>query len=447
MTQLEQARRQIVTDQVRSAAEREPVSPEEIANNIRKGTVVLPANRVHIAHGLRPVAIGRGLTIKVNANIGTSTDIVDLDSEKSKLNKALEAGTDAVMDLSTGGNIDFVRKELIRDCPAPFGTVPLYQAEYEVAENKGNFLNFEIEDFLKVLARHGEDGVDFVTIHSGLRQESLRRLQTVGRLTRIVSRGGGLMAAWMIHHNRENPLYEHFDRILDICRDYDMTISLGDGLRPGSLADATDAVQMDELLTLGELVEVCRNEGVQVMVEGPGHIPLDEIHTNIQIQKKICRQAPFYVLGPLVTDVAAGWDHVNGAIGGAVAGMSGADFLCYVTPTEHLGLPTPEDVYEGVMVFRVAAHAADIARGLPGSRDWDDEMSRARYDLDWKKQLKLAMDPRKAQTIHEKRSSDAEGCTMCGSFCPMNLVEKTLVKKQQLGPLRKTDKKTDGEKS
>lgn len=441
MTQLLQAQKGTFTDVMAFVLDKEPISKQDLIEGVAAGKIVIPANLNRLESGFRPIGIGEGLRIKVNANIGTSQDFCDVGREKTKLQWSLDAGADTIMDLSTGGDIDAIRHVLLGGCPVPLGTVPLYQAEFDVVRRKGTFLEMTMEDFLEVMERQAKDGVDFMTIHAGLRLESLRRLKEMDRLTRIVSRGGGLMAAWMIHHEKENPLYEHYDAILNICREYDVTVSLGDGMRPGCLHDATDTIQMDELLTLAELVRRSRKAGVQVMVEGPGHIPLHQIGTNIQIQKTTCDGAPFYVLGPLVTDVAAGWDHITGAIGGALAGWVGADFLCYVTPSEHLALPVEEEVRRGVMAFRIAAHAADIARGLPGAREWDDRMSRARYELDWETQLKEAMDPKTARDIFESRTSNTKACSMCGSFCPMNLVEMVLFKKEDMAGIGSTKKK------
>jgi phosphomethylpyrimidine synthase len=429
MTQIEAARKGIITPAMESVLKEERISPQTLMERLAKGEIVILANRVHLEKNLqRPLGVGKGLKTKVNANIGTSYDYPDLEEERKKLKALLKAGADSMMDLSTGGMIAEIRRALMEECPIPMGTVPIYEAEYRAVKEKGSFLDMEFEDYLEVFEEQAREGVDFFTIHAGLRLDSLRRLKEVGRLTKIVSRGGGLIAAWMLKRGEENPLYTHFDELLEICHEYDVTVSLGDGLRPGSLRDATDAVQIDELLTLGELVERCRKANVQVMVEGPGHIPLHEIPANILLQKKVCKGAPFYVLGPLVTDVGAGWDHITGAIGGAIAAAHGADLLCYITPAEHLGLPTPEHVYEGVIAFRIAAHAGDISKGIEGAIEWDDAMSKARYELNWEEQLRLALDPYRAREIFEQRASATRACSMCGPFCPMNLVEKFLVR-------------------
>jgi phosphomethylpyrimidine synthase len=359
----------------------------------------------------------------VNANIGTSSQFPAAEEERSKLRAALEAGTDAVMDLSTGGDLDALRRQALAESPVPVGTVPVYQAAIEALRNHGSIVALSAEEIFWVIERHAADGVDFITVHCGVTLESVGRLRRQGRVTDVVSRGGCFILGWMLHHGAENPLYAQFDRLLDICLEYDVTLSLGDGLRPGSLADATDRAQVQELIILGELVDRARERGVQVMVEGPGHVPLDQVAANVQLQKSLCRGAPFYVLGPLVTDVAPGYDHVVSAIGGAVAAMAGADFLCYVTPTEHLGLPTAEDVREGVIAARIAGHAADIVKGIPGARDWDLAMSRARRALDWDRQLALAIDPVKARRLREERNpAGMRECTMCGEYCAMRLV-------------------------
>ncbi|RLA84717.1 MAG: phosphomethylpyrimidine synthase, partial [Deltaproteobacteria bacterium] len=364
---------------------------------------------------------------KVNANLGTSPDHADLQEELLKLRLALEAGADAVMDLSTGGNLDEIRRTILRHCPVPLGTVPIYQAAVETAQRKGAIVHMTLDDIFEVIERQARDGVDFMTVHCGLTFRALERLKKQGRVTGIVSRGGAFLATWMIYNDRENPLYEYFDRLLEIAKKYDVTLSLGDGLRPGSLADATDRVQLEELLTLGELVEEAWKEGVQVMVEGPGHVPLDQIEANVKVQKRVCRGAPFYVLGPLVTDIAPGYDHIACAIGGALAAYHGADFLCYVTPAEHLRLPKPEDVREGVIAARIAAHAADLARGRQDAWQRDLEMSRARSSLDWKRQMELCIDPLKAQKLRAERlPTERDVCTMCGKFCAIKLVKEYL---------------------
>jgi phosphomethylpyrimidine synthase len=406
-----------------AVARTEGVPVETLVQQIAHGKVVITANKEH--RGLRPIGIGEGLTVKVNANIGTSSDHCDPAEELQKLEAAIETGADTVMDLSTGGDIDAIRKLILERSPLPVGTVPIYQAAIEVAERKGGIVLMTADDIFEVIEHHAKDGVDFVTVHCGVTLSTLERLKAQGRITDIVSRGGAFLATWMIYNEKENPLYEHFDRLLEIAQQYDVTLSLGDGLRPGCLADATDRPQIQELLLLGELTERAWQEEVQVMIEGPGHVPLDQVATNIQLEKRLCKGAPFYVLGPLVTDVAPGYDHIVCAIGGALAAYHGADFLCYVTPAEHLKLPTPQDVREGVIATRIAGHAADVARGRAKARAWDDEIARARKALDWDKQIQLAIDPHKARQYREEsRPQTDEVCTMCGKFCAIKMVRE-----------------------
>ncbi|CCO08083.1 phosphomethylpyrimidine synthase ThiC [Desulforamulus hydrothermalis] len=427
MTQLLAARAGEITPAMRRVAEKEGVTPEFVRQGVAAGTIVIPANINH--QNLDPVGFGRGLRTKVNANIGTSTGFPDPARELEKLQVVQSAGADAVMDLSTGGDIDLGRRQIIRASRLPVGTVPVYQAFLENRAKRGNMLTMSAADLFEVIERHCADGADFITVHCGITLEVLKRLKNQPRLTDIVSRGGSFLTAWMLHHGQENPLYEQYDRLLEICLKHDVTLSLGDGLRPGCLADATDRPQLQELIILGELTDRARAAGVQVMVEGPGHVPLDQIAANVQVQKTLCQGAPFYVLGPLVTDIAPGYDHITAAIGGAVAAAAGADFLCYVTPAEHLGLPTLEDVREGIMACRLAAHAADIAKGVPGALEWDRQMSAARKALDWDKQTALALDPRKAARFRQERNPDGhEACTMCGDYCAMKIVGQYLGK-------------------
>ncbi|GAB6158460.1 phosphomethylpyrimidine synthase ThiC [Desulfotomaculum varum] len=427
MTQLLAARAGEITRAMRRVAEKEGITPEFVRQGVAAGSIVIPANINH--KNLDPVGFGRGLRTKVNANIGTSTGFPDVARELEKLQVVQEAGADAVMDLSTGGDIDLGRRQIIRASRLPVGTVPVYQAFLENRAQKGNMLTMTADDLFEVIERHCTDGADFITVHCGVTLEVLKRLKNQPRLTDIVSRGGSFLTAWMLHHGQENPLYEQYDRLLEICLKYDVTLSLGDGLRPGCLADATDRPQLQELIILGELADKARAAGVQVMIEGPGHVPLDQIAANVQVQKTLCQGAPFYVLGPLVTDIAPGYDHITAAIGGAIAAAAGADFLCYVTPAEHLGLPTLEDVREGIMACRLAAHAADIAKGVPGALDWDRQMSAARKALDWDKQIALALDPRKAARFRQERNpAGHEACTMCGDYCAMKIVGQHLGK-------------------
>ena len=424
-TQLTRARRGEMTPEMEQVARAEGLEPRTIMEQVARGKVVVPANRGH--PGVRPIGIGEGLSVKVNANIGTSSDQTDPDEELRKLAAAVEAGADTVMDLSTGGDIRAIRRLIIERSPLPVGTVPIYQAAIEVAQRKGGLVMMTPDDIFDAIECHAQDGVDFVTVHCGVTQSTLERLKAQGRIMDIVSRGGAFLTTWMIYNERENPLYEYFDRLLEIARRYDVTLSLGDGLRPGCLADATDRPQIQELLLLGELTERAWEHEVQVMIEGPGHVPLDQIEANIRLEKELCKGAPFYVLGPLVTDIAPGYDHIVCAIGGALAAYHGADFLCYVTPAEHLRLPSPEDVREGVIATRIAGHAADVARGLSKARAWDDDMSRARKALDWDRQIKLCIDPEKARKYRESstRQTD-EVCTMCGQFCAIKMVRDYL---------------------
>ncbi len=404
--------------QIKRIAEEEKVPAEHLSRGLAQGTIVIPMNKNRRL--LKPMAVGTGLRVKVNANIGTSQDISDPDLELEKLKAALGAGADAVMDLSTGGDLDQVRRLILAQCPVPLGTVPIYQAAVEAGSRKKSLVELSVDEIFSVIEKQAADGVDFMTVHCGVTQQTLARLREQGRTVGVVSRGGAMIIEWMAYNKKENPLYEHYSRLLWIAKEYNVTLSLGDGLRPGCLADATDRSQIQELLILGELVERARAAGVQAMVEGPGHVPIHQIETNIRLQKDLCRGAPFYVLGPLVTDIAPGYDHITAAIGGAWAAYFGADFLCYVTPAEHLRLPTVEDVREGVYVLRLAAHAADIARGVPGAMDWDLEISRARKALDWKKQIELSLNPPLARQIYESAPKKEGGeCTMCGEYCAM----------------------------
>ncbi|MBM4295676.1 MAG: phosphomethylpyrimidine synthase ThiC [Deltaproteobacteria bacterium] len=416
MTQRQAALEGRITPAMKHAARREGLDPEVIRRGLAQGTLVVPANQGH--KGLKPAAIGQGVRVKINANIGTSPHDISLDKEKAKLAAALKYGADAVMDLSTGGDLDDIRTALLSRCPAPFGTVPIYQVmalTRSLEEVQGDW-------FLDMVEHHARQGVDFVTVHCGVTRRAMPLLKN--RVTGVVSRGGSFTLAWMRRHGKENPLYEDYDRLLDIARKYDVTLSLGDGLRPGCLADATDKAQLHELKILGDLTQRAWAKGVQVMVEGPGHLPLHAIKKNVRLQQKYCQNAPFYVLGPLVTDVASGYDHIAGAIGGALAAMSGAAFLCYVTPAEHLKLPEVEDVIDGVVASKIAAHAADIARGFPGAADWDLKMSQARRALDWDTQIKLSINPVKARRYREISRAIEDQCTMCGRFCAMKIFDE-----------------------
>jgi phosphomethylpyrimidine synthase len=416
MTQRDAALAGKITQALKQAAKHENVDPEVLRLALAEGTLVVPVNKRH--QGLKPIAIGKGVTVKVNANIGTSPHDISLEKELAKLAAALEVGADTIMDLSTGGPLDIIRTDLLADCPVPFGTVPIYQVMVEARSLE----EVKADWFLDIVEHHAKQGVDFVTVHCGISRKALPLLKN--RVTGVVSRGGAFTVAWMRRHGQENPLLENYDRLLKIAREYEVTLSLGDGLRPGCLADATDKAQLYELKLLGELTRRAWAAGVQVMVEGPGHLPLHVIRKNVRLQQKYCGNAPFYVLGPLVTDVASGYDHIAGAIGGALAATYGASFLCYVTPAEHLKLPEVEDVVDGVVASKIAAHAADIARGLPRAMDWDLAMSKARRSLDWKKQIELSVNPEKARTYRELSQAREDQCTMCGRFCAMKVFDE-----------------------
>ncbi len=424
MTQLELAREGQLSPAMQTVAEEEGLDPECVLSGVADGSIVIPANTNH--KGVHPCGIGKGLRTKVNANIGTSSDFGDVNTELEKLNAAASARSDTVMDLSTGGDISAIRRAIIASTSLPLGTVPLYQAGIQAINMWGSIVAMPVEHLFAAIEEQAEDGVDFMTVHCGVTLKAVDRLRHASRVTDVVSRGGAFTIGWMLHNGQENPLYEHFDRMLEIARKYDVTLSLGDGLRPGSLSDASDRPQIEELLTIGELVERSRAAGVQVMVEGPGHMPLDQIAANVQIEKLVCKEAPFYVLGPLVTDIGAGYDHISAAIGGAIAASHGADYLCYVTPSEHLSLPKPDDVREGVIATRLAAHAGDIVKGVKGARDWDLKMSLARKNLDWQEQLRLALDPERATTGRAQHDTSGAGCSMCGQYCAMDLVAEYL---------------------
>ena len=422
ITQLQFARKGTITPHMRRVAERDGIDPELVRSEVEAGRMVIPANINHKA--LDPIGIGKAASIKINANIGNSAVESDIDGELEKLHLAIKHGADTCMDLSTGGDIDGIRQAIIDASPAPIGTVPIYQVITSVEGDE----DWTAEDLLNMIEHQAEQGVDYMTVHAGILTEHLPLVN--GRITGIVSRGGALMAQWQLERHRQNPLYEMFDAVCDIAVKHDVTLSLGDGLRPGCLADASDAAQFAELDTLGELTKRARERGVQVMVEGPGHIPMDQIVMNVERQQEVCDGAPFYVLGPLVTDIAPGYDHITSAIGATMAGMAGASYLCYVTPREHLGLPNAADVKEGVIAYKIAAHAADIARGFPGARDRDDALSRARFDFDWNEQFALSLDPETAKHMHDETLPDdyfktAEFCSMCGpKFCSMHVTRE-----------------------
>jgi len=422
-TQLEIARRGTISDEVRVVALAENVDAELIRDELAAGRLVIPANKLHLAAGLKPAGIGRVLSTKVNANIGTSNVRSSVAGELEKMRAALDAGADAIMDLSTGGNLDEIRAQLLAQCPVPLGTVPIYQ----VIEDR-SVEEIDVKTILEVIEKQAKQGVDFFTIHAGVLKEHLPLLEN--RVAGIVSRGGALLAKWMLHHNKQNPLYEIFDELCDVLAEYDICFSLGDGLRPGAIADATDEAQIAELRTLGELTQRAQEKGCQVMVEGPGHVPFDQIQYNMEIQQEICHGAPFYVLGPLVTDIAPGYDHITSAIGGTAAAFYGASFLCYVTPREHLGLPNADDVRAGVVATKIAAHAGDVARGLKGAAERDRKLSLARRDLNWKTHLSESLDPQTAEKMHDEAggqinaggSSSADYCSMCGkAWCSVRI--------------------------
>ncbi|MEE9613465.1 MAG: phosphomethylpyrimidine synthase ThiC [Thermodesulfobacteriota bacterium] len=420
MTRLDLAREGKVTEEMKEAALGEGVEPEYIRRAMVEGTVVI--TRSALRRSIAPLAIGTGLRTKVNANIGSSQDHADPEDELKKLRAAVGAGADAVMDLSTGGDVSAIRKAILAECPVPLGTVPIYQAALGARDSGKSFVELDSEEIFESIEKHAEDGVDFITVHSGVTRRSVEKLKKNGRIMGIVSRGGALTREWMDFNRKENPLFEEFPRLVKIARRYDMVLSLGDGLRPGCIDDATDGAQIEELTTLGELADVARAEGVQVMIEGPGHVPMDQVEANVLLQKRLCRGAPFYVLGPLVTDIAPGYDHITSAIGGAMAAAAGADFLCYVTPSEHLRLPTIEDVKEGVIASRIAAHAGDISKRVPGARERDIRMSRARKALKWDEQIRLSIDPERAGALRASSPpGDEDVCTMCGALCAIKI--------------------------
>ena len=424
MTQLELAKAGVISPQMKAVAQYEGVEAEFIRCGVAEGTIVIPANTKHT--NLIPCGIGRGLKTKVNANIGTSADFGNIDTELEKVRVAIECGADAVMDLSTGGDISAIRQAIIAASSVPIGTVPIYQAGIKAIDKHSAIVKMTVDELFAVIEEHVCQGVDFITVHCGVTQSAIDRLRQQGRVADVVSRGGAFLIGWILYNERENPLYEYYDRLLELAREFDVTLSLGDGMRPGSLADATDRAQVEELLTLGELVQRAQQAGVQVIVEGPGHLPLNQIEANVQLQKAICKGAPFYVLGPLVTDIGAGYDHITGAIGGAIAAAAGTDFLCYVTPSEHLSLPDPEDVRLGVIASRIAAHAGDIAKGVKGAQEWDNKMSAARKKLDWAEQARLSLDPELSRQVHSKHAAEGKACSMCGPYCAMQVVEEFL---------------------
>jgi len=421
-TQMDAARKGIVTPQMETVARKENIRVEDLMERMARGTVIIPANKNHTS--LDAEAVGEGMRTKLNVNLGISKDCCNIEPEMEKVRGAIEMGAEAIMDLSCFGKTREFRRELVKMSPAMIGTVPIYDA---VGFYDKNLQDITVDEFFDVVQTHVEDGVDFLTIHCGLNRHTADKVKTAKRLTNIVSRGGSLLFTWMEINKAENPFYEHFDRLLDICEKYDVTLSLGDGCRPGCLHDATDACQVEELIVLGELTKRAWERNVQVMIEGPGHMAMNEIPGNMMMEKRLCHGAPFYVLGPLVTDVAPDYDHITSAIGGAIAAMSGADFLCYVTPAEQVRLPTLEDMKEGIIATRIAAHAADIAKGYPGARNWDDKMSKARAALDWEGMFKLAMDPVKPRAYRESSKPEHEdSCSMCGKMCAVRNMNRIL---------------------
>ncbi len=421
-TQMDAARKGIITKELASVAKSEGMDEQELRELVSCGQAVIPANKRHTC--INPSGIGNKLRTKINVNLGTSRDWTDLEMEMDKVNSAVALGAEAIMDLSSFGDTQKFRRKLTSECPAVIGTVPIYDA---VVYYHKALKEITAREWIDVVKMHAEDGVDFMTIHCGINKETAGKFKRNKRLANIVSRGGSIIFAWMEMTGEENPFYEYYDEILDICQEYDVTMSLGDACRPGCLKDASDISQIEELVTLGELTKRAWEKNVQVMVEGPGHMPLDQIAANMKIQQTICGGAPFYVLGPLVTDIAPGYDHITAAIGGAIAASSGASFLCYVTPAEHLRLPDVNDVKEGIIASKIAAHAADIAKGIKGARDWDDAMSTARKKLDWEEMFKLSIDPEKARNYRETAKPEKEDtCSMCGNFCAVKNMNRIL---------------------
>lgn len=422
-----------VTPLFENCAKMEGVSSEVLVEGVAQGVIAIPKNNNHNFEKI--MAVGKGLSTKVNANIGSSKDYPEVGQELQKLCVCLKAGADTVMDLSMGGELDAIRREILKNCPVPLGTVPIYQSIAEVVEKqKKKIGEVTVDHIFETIEQQALDGVDFMTIHCGITRSTMERVKNHKRLMGVVSRGGSFTIEWMSYNNKENPLYERYDDLLAILKEHEVTLSLGDGIRPGCLADATDRGQVQELIHLGELTQRAWDAGVQVMIEGPGHMPLNQIEANILLQKRLCHGAPFYVLGPLVTDIAPGYDHITGAIGGAIAAAAGADFLCYVTPAEHLKLPSAEDVHEGVIASKIAAHAADIAKGFPGAIDKDIAMAKCRNNLDWKGQIDLSLDPEKARRFRDEGGSyKGDACSMCGSYCAIK------VYKQATSPKRDKD--------
>ncbi len=425
MTRIELAKKGIITDEIKEVANEEGIEPEDLSKSIAEGKAVIARN---ILRNIKPLGIGKGLRTKINANIGTSTDKTDIEEELKKLDIAIKYGADAVMDLSTGGPLKQMRQKVLKHSSVSVGTVPIYEAAVKAIEKYNSPVKMTVDDIFNVIEEHAQDGVDFITVHCGVTMKTVEMLKSRERVLPIVSRGGSILADWICYHGKENPLYEYFDRLLEIAKKYDLTLSLGDGLRPGCLADATDQFQILELITIGKLKDIAVSNGVQCIIEGPGHLPLNHIKVNIKLQKSICKEAPFYVLGPLVTDCAMGYDHIAAAIGGALAGYFGADFLCYVTPSEHIRLPDINDVKEGVIASRIAAHAADIAKGYKKALDKDNRMAQARRNFNWQEQIMLSFDSEKVLSMRKERPpiKDEEVCSMCGEFCAIKISRKAV---------------------
>lgn len=421
-TQMDAARKGIVTREMEIVAKKENMEMSKLMKLMSEGKIIIPCNKLH--KNIDPNGLGSMLKTKINVNLGVSRDFKDMDMEVQKVNNAVKMGAESIMDLSSYGDTRKFRKRLTKECPAMIGTVPIYDA---VVYYHKALMKITAKEWLDIVRMHAEDGVDFMTIHCGINKETIKKFKKNKRLTNIVSRGGSIIFAWMEMTGEENPFYEYYDEVLDICREYDITMSLGDACRPGSIADGTDASQIEELITLGELTKRAWEKDVQVMIEGPGHMPINQIAANMEIQKTLCYGAPFYVLGPIVTDVAPGYDHITSAIGGAIAATHGASFLCYVTPAEHLRLPNLDDVKEGIIATKIAAHAADIAKGIEGASDWDNEMSLARKELDWEKMFELCIDPQKARRYRQEAKPEKEDtCSMCGNFCAVKNTNRIL---------------------
>jgi phosphomethylpyrimidine synthase len=421
-TQMDAARKGIITPQMREVLANEVISEQLLLERVAQGRIAIPANKHH--HNLKAAGVGEGLKTKINVNLGVSKDVCSFEGEMNKARLSLKFKADAIMDLSVSGDTEGFRKRLVAEVPVMIGTVPIYDTLTRTGKPTEQIT---VEDWFETVRIHAENGIDFITIHAGLNQKCASSLRLNKRLCGIVSRGGAILYEWMAKTGQENPFYEHFDRLLDICEQHDVCISLGDGLRPGAIKDSTDAPQIEELITLGELTKRAWAHNVQVMIEGPGHVPLHEVEMNMKLQKKLCHHAPFYVLGPLVTDIAPGYDHITSAIGGALAAMHGADFLCYVTPAEHLRLPSADDVKEGIIASKIAAHAGDLAKGIPGAAELDHAMSAARGSLDWEGQFSLALDPEKARAYRASSQPTDKGvCTMCGDFCSMKRLKGLL---------------------